>query len=55
MDLAGFLANLGHHASDIDAGRRGLATDGREHEGRLFYEEVKGGALVVMPEKTDLM
>ena len=38
MDLTGLLNNIVIGASDIDKGRKNLATDGFEHTGRVFYE-----------------
>jgi hypothetical protein len=39
MDQTSFLDNLIRHTNQIDLGRKGFATDGREHEGRLAYED----------------
>jgi hypothetical protein len=50
MELSGLLNNLIRSASNIDTGRRGLATDGKEHEGRIFYEQGIIGALVAFQE-----
>jgi hypothetical protein len=44
MDLTGFLNDLADFSNTIDIGRKGLATDGEEHEGRLNYEEGISGA-----------
>ena len=38
MDLTGLLNSIVIGASDIDKGRKNLATDGLEHTGRLYYE-----------------
>jgi hypothetical protein len=38
MDLVSFLNNLVSHANDIDMGRKGVTTDGEEHEGRIAYQ-----------------
>jgi hypothetical protein len=38
MDLAGLLNKILFSVENIDLGRKCLSTDGREHEGRLFYE-----------------
>jgi hypothetical protein len=38
MDLAGLLNSVLFGATNIDNGRKNLATDGFEHAGRLFYE-----------------
>ena len=45
MDLIGFLDDLAEYANKIDAGRKGFATDGEEHEGRLNYERGISGSL----------
>jgi hypothetical protein len=50
MDLTGFLSNLVSHAVDIDIGRKGLATDGEEHAGRIHYEEGISGSLTSFRE-----
>jgi len=39
MDLTGFVSDLVGFSNKIDIGRRGLASDGEEHEGRTNYEE----------------
>ena len=39
MDLAGLLNNILIGSSNIDIGRKYLATDGLEHAGRLSYED----------------
>jgi hypothetical protein len=38
MEKTGLLDNFLSSAARIDKGRKGLATDGEEHEGRLYYE-----------------
>ena len=38
MDLTGLVDNIVIGASDIDKGRKNLASDGLEHTGRLYYE-----------------
>jgi len=38
LDLTGLLNSIILSAIDIDEGRRFLATDGLEHDGRLVYE-----------------
>jgi hypothetical protein len=50
MDLSSFLANLASFANDIDIGRRGLASDGEEHTGRLSYEKGIAGVLFAFQE-----
>ena len=44
MDLIGLVNNFLISATQIDKGRKGLRTDGQEHEGRLYYEEGIAGA-----------
>jgi len=39
MELTGLLSNILKSASRIDQGRKGLSTDGEEHQGRLSYKE----------------
>jgi hypothetical protein len=39
MDPASFLNKIAIAVATIDRGRRGLTTDGDEHEGRLAYED----------------
>ena len=39
MDLAGFLSKILLGVTNIDKGRKYLATNGLEHDGRLFYED----------------
>jgi hypothetical protein len=38
MDPAGLLDNILLAAVSIDKGRKGLAVDGEEHKGRIYYE-----------------
>lgn len=38
MDLISFLADLVYYTNFLDQGRKGLDTDGDEHQGRLNYE-----------------
>jgi hypothetical protein len=45
MDQTGFLVKLTGYVNDIDDGRKGLDTDGDEHEGRVSYEKGISGAL----------
>ena len=45
MELTGFLIDLADFANKICIGRKGLATNGEEHEGRLNYEKGISGAL----------
>jgi len=44
MDLTGLLNSVLESAYQIDQGRKGLSTDGEEHQGRLYYEEGIAGA-----------
>ncbi|GHU17091.1 hypothetical protein FACS1894163_07570 [Spirochaetia bacterium] len=39
MDTAGLIARILEASADIDAGRKGLAAFGEEHEGHLSYEK----------------
>jgi hypothetical protein len=39
MDLVGLVNKILFSAENIDLGRKNLAADGHEHEGRLFYED----------------
>jgi hypothetical protein len=39
MDLTGLLDNIISGMRNIDRGRKGFATDGEEHQGRLNYED----------------
>jgi hypothetical protein len=50
MDRNSFLSNLEACADTIDTGRKGLATNGKEHKGRLFYEKGIAGAMVSFQE-----
>jgi hypothetical protein len=50
MDLVGFLNSIAYYSNSIDLGRRGLATDGDEHEGRINYERGISGALSAFQE-----
>jgi hypothetical protein len=50
MELIGFLNNLVFIANDIDIGRKGLAVDGKEHEGRIFYEKGIASAATAFQE-----
>ncbi|GHU66811.1 hypothetical protein FACS189447_08320 [Spirochaetia bacterium] len=44
MDQSFLVAKLAAFTNDIDVGRKGLATDGKEHEGRIHYERGISGA-----------
>jgi len=50
MDRDSLLSDLEDYASDIDAGRKGLTMDGREHEGRIFWEKGISGAMASFQE-----
>jgi hypothetical protein len=50
MDLNSFLDKLVSHAIDIDIGRKGFATDGEEHAGRIHYEDGISGSLTSFRE-----
>ena len=39
MDLTGLLTDILKSVAQIDDGRKGLSTNGEEHEGRLSYEK----------------
>ena len=45
MEPAGFLNKLTKFSNNIDIGRKGLATDGEEHRGRIYYERGIAGSL----------
>ncbi len=38
MDLIGCIDNINTAVTNIDAGRKGFATRGKEHDGRILYE-----------------
>ena len=44
MDLTGLVNKILKSTARIDKGRKGLKTDGDEHQGRLYYEEGIAGA-----------
>jgi hypothetical protein len=50
MDLVSFLNELSFYANAIDIGRKGVATDGEEHEGRIAYETGISGALAAFQQ-----
>jgi hypothetical protein len=50
MDLTGLITRIQTAAFYIDSGRRGLDTDGQEHEGRLSYEIGISGSLQIFQE-----
>jgi hypothetical protein len=50
MDPTGLLDSILAGATSIDSGRKGFATDGEEHQGRLNYE---GGIAIVSAAFTE--
>lgn len=50
MDKIGYIDSINNAAINIDAGRRGFATRGKEQEGRLSYEDGIAKALAVFQE-----
>jgi len=50
MDRDSLLTKLERDVSNIDAGRKGLTMDGREHEGRIFLEKGISGAMASFQE-----
>jgi hypothetical protein len=50
MDLNSFLNRLVSHTNDIDMGRKGFATDGKEREGRISYAKGIAGAATAFLE-----
>jgi len=50
LDLTGLLAKIFDATANIDAGRKGYATKGKENEGRIFYEKGIGLALSAFAE-----
>jgi hypothetical protein len=50
MDLVFYLNKLITCANEIDIGRKGVATDGREHKGRISYERGISGTLSAFQE-----
>jgi hypothetical protein len=50
LDPTGLLNSIVDSAFFIDRGRKGLATDGNEHEGRINYERGISGALSAFQE-----
>jgi hypothetical protein len=50
LDLAGFPNRAFSSVAFIDLGRKGLATDGKKHEGRLAYERGISEALSVFQD-----
>jgi hypothetical protein len=50
MDMTGLLNKLVDSANNIDTGRKGIATKGRESEGRISYERGISGALAAFED-----
>jgi hypothetical protein len=50
MDQAGLLDRILSAAEWINSGRKGFATDGQEHEGRLSYEKGTAAALAAFTD-----
>ena len=50
MGPTGLLANIVSATTNIDKGRKNLAADGLEHDGRLFYEKGISIALITFKE-----
>jgi hypothetical protein len=50
MDLTGLISRVLFSARNIDMGRKGFATDGNEHNGRIFYERGISTALATFQE-----
>ena len=45
MDITGYVSSISQAATNIDFGRKGFATWGKEHEGRMSYERGISAAL----------
>ena len=50
MDTTGLISSITNAALNIDFGRKGFATRGKEHEGRLSYERGISAALAAFKE-----
>jgi len=50
LDRAGLLSRIAEAAANIDSGRKGFATWGKEHEGRMSYERGIAEALAAFKE-----
>jgi hypothetical protein len=50
LDLIGYLGRISRAAANIDAGRKGFATRGKEQEGRISYEDGIAEALSAFKE-----
>jgi len=53
LDSAGLVSNIVDAVLNIDAGRKGFATRGKEQAGRLSYEKGIGEALSTFQEATN--
>jgi hypothetical protein len=53
MDQTGLTNKILFSVENIVLGRKNLATDGREHEGRLFYEDGLSTASAAFTEAQD--
>ena len=47
MDIPGLVNRISNAVMQIDSGRKGFATRGKEHEGRLSYEDGVSEAMLV--------
>ena len=50
MDLIGYVSSITQATFNIDSGRKGFATRGKEQEGRIFYEDGIAEALTAFKE-----
>jgi len=50
LDLTGLTIDISNAAISIDLGRKGFAIEGKEREGRLFYEDGIAKALSVFQQ-----
>jgi hypothetical protein len=53
LDLILLASNIANAATSIDFGRKGFATRGKEHEGRLSYEKGIAKALSIFQQAQD--
>jgi hypothetical protein len=54
MDLNTYLAKLIVSAANLDAGRKGLATTGKEFEGHQFFDDGIATAMIAFQEAKDV-
>jgi hypothetical protein len=54
MEQAGLINSIFFAAETIDFGRKGLSTDGKEHEGRISYEDGISSALTAFQKASNL-